>query len=161
MRSRLRRSWAFSIAVALTASLVAIASTPAQADGLAVAGPQAAAAPHIRFDTEGMGPTGDRYIAVYIDGHYAGQVFWNSDPWQNLKGDTVYAQDARADGYGITGRVYRNGSLIATATTSGHNAPYTASKSNNIAENVAVTVVASVVKGGTTYANSAAYSGRS
>jgi hypothetical protein len=147
--------------MALTASLVAIGTTPARAGALAAAGQQAAAAPQVRFDTEGMGPTGDRHITVYINGHYAGYVLWNSDPREGLKGDTVYVSDIRSDGYGIAGHVYRNGALIASATTSGHNAPYTASKTNNITENVAVTVVASVVKGGTTHARSASYGGRS
>jgi len=73
---------------------------------------------------------GTDYIRLYHNGTFAGQVEWNPDPDDSGPGDTLYAYDPAADGWGVeahlsTGRV---------ASTRGHPSPYWAQKSGNLPE---------------------------
>ena len=75
--------------------------------------------------------TGTGFIRLYRNGVFSGQIEWNADPDDSGPGDTLYAYDPAADGWGVeahlsTGRV---------ASTRGHPSPYWAQKSGNLPEN--------------------------
>lgn len=162
MEYTLRRVSVIAASAVFTASALSVVTAPAQAlSAPAEATDVSGQAVDVTFDSEGTGPDGGRSINIEINGAYAGYVAWNADPNERwTKGDTLYVQDARSDGYAIAGHVYRDGNNhVASASTSGHTAPYTTSYTNNIPENTGITVFAVVSKGSTAVATSDRYSG--
>ncbi|MFF4411349.1 hypothetical protein ACFYY8_02410 [Streptosporangium sp. NPDC001559] len=108
---------------------------------LTVGSGPASAALSVRFAPSGT-PTGFQ-IEVYRDGDLAGAAEWVQDPVGGSPGDTLYAYDVSADGYGIEAHL-SNGRV---ATTRGHNAPYTDRRSGDLPENQHYTMWVCLVKG--------------
>lgn len=158
MKYTLRRASAATVAAVLTASLLSFATVPAQAAGAPAESGDVSLAASVRFSSEGLGHNGSRGVSVTIDGAFAGSAFWSADPHDGLKGDTLYVEDRRSDGYAITAHVYRAGNQhVASASTSGHTAPYKTSTSNNIAEDQTLTLHVVVTKGSTVHGTSQRY----
>ncbi|MFD5648945.1 hypothetical protein [Streptomyces sp. NPDC127039] len=88
----------------------------------------ASAAPSVYFTSDSH--SNGLELAVHVNGHVAGYGDWFTDPVGSQPGDALAATDSWGDGYWIaanldTGRV---------ATTRGHNAPYSVTKTGNLPE---------------------------
>lgn len=94
--------------------------------GTAAAGPSG-----VTFKDGGLESDGSRTVSVYLNGKYAGKGWWKAN------GDTLYATDQLADGYGIG--AYLGTSPVREAGTFGHSSPYTASKGGDLGENKSYT----------------------
>lgn len=92
-------------------------------------------------------------VDVFNDaGKWAGSAQWSANPGCGVKGDTLGAFDATADGYGVVAHLSApDGSIPErVVSTSGHNSPYTAWKSGNLPENHLYIMWACLTKGGVT-----------
>ncbi|GAA3740063.1 hypothetical protein HDA32_002684 [Spinactinospora alkalitolerans] len=149
MRQILRRAAAIAAVAVMTAGAFTAVAAPAQAASFS-------------FGDYGLQSDGSRYITIGNSGSDAGVVLWNADPGSNNgwpKGDTLYARDSLSDGYAVEGRVYYDGGgFLLYAATSGHTAPYTASKTKNIAEGTRLLLRVCVLQGSSKIACSPYYS---
>ncbi|MGW5971220.1 hypothetical protein [Streptomyces sp. NPDC055186] len=82
-------------------------------------------------------------------GNWAGNALWNADPVCGVKGDSLGAFDAAADGYGIIAYLSKfDGTPVRSVSTAGHNSPYTAWKSGNLPEDQPYYMWGCLTKGG-------------
>ncbi|WP_338682102.1 hypothetical protein QD712_06595 [Streptomyces acidiscabies] len=101
-------------------------------------------------------------VNLYLDGVYAGQVWWSQDPGGDLDsdgstdpGDALIAHDTVSDGYGIEATLRTSDSH--KVTTRGHGAPYWSPwGTGNLTEGDTYYGDACVVKG--TFSSCAAFS---
>ncbi|HEY8983534.1 MAG TPA: hypothetical protein VIU15_28645 [Streptomyces sp.] len=92
-------------------------------------------------------------ILLYLDGVYAGEVWWSRDPGGDINGDGIadpgdglIAHDDAADGYGVEATLRTSDSH--KVTTRGHGAPYWSGwGTGNLTENDTYYGDACVVKG--------------
>ncbi|MBN0046611.1 hypothetical protein JS756_21385 [Streptomyces actuosus] len=89
--------------------------------GTAAAGPSG-----VTFKAGSMQSDGSRSISVHRNGHYVGKGWWKAN------GDTLYATDSYADGYGVS--AYLGTAPVRVADTLGHHSPYTKSVGGNLRE---------------------------
>ncbi|MER5746515.1 hypothetical protein ABT097_24975 [Streptomyces sp. NPDC002225] len=117
----------------------------AAAGVLVVANPAAAAEDSFSFQYNTLN-NGDGVIIANNNswgGEAAGSAEWRADPRGSLPGDALIATDVLGDGYGIEARL-SNGRV---ASTRGHSAPYTVTKTGDVPETNSYTMRLCVVKG--------------
>ncbi|MFG3498727.1 hypothetical protein [Streptomyces sp. NPDC047928] len=136
MLSRLKRTAAGRRVKRVAA---ATAATAVMATGLVAVTSPAHASTNVSFSfTKHKDGSGE--ILIQRNG-VAGAVKWAADPgslplWID-KGDTLYVSDQYSDGYAIRGEVVHAAGTpkyYRSASTSGHKAPYSVQKTENVAE---------------------------
>ncbi|MEU9092503.1 hypothetical protein ACIOEW_11960 [Streptomyces sp. NPDC087901] len=90
----------------------------------------ASAAPTVTLKVNGNWEDGkSRDIEAYVGGKYAGEGQWQAN------GDTLWATDQLADGYGIYAELQMDWvEPLRRVTTQGHASPYTVQQTGNLPE---------------------------